>query len=465
MKRILSSLLTLTLLASPSLFAQGSIPAFRNGDKVVLMGDSITHGGHYHSWIWLWYMTHFPDMRIDLVNAGMGGETSEGMLARLEQDVFDREPTYFTLTFGMNDTGYFDVYLSEKKDSLVQDRYEKSIACFHRIEEELAERADFNVVMIGGSPYDETTKALSPGFIGKNDDIAALISEQKAAAERHGWGFVDFNEPMAALTLREQQRDSLFTFCRQDRVHPDADGQMVMAYLFLKAQGMTGLDVADMEIDAGRRKVVRSGNCTVSALSGGKKGIAFNYLARSLPFPLDSVAQNGWANVRSARDAARLVPILDELSREGLTIKGLTPGSYRLRIDGEPIDELTDKELAQGVNLAAYPHTPQYRQASTIMYLNEERLLMERKLVEYRWLNYEYLRDAGLMGADNIEALNFLQERGQNDFFVAISLPYYKAAVDPVVRKTWQDYIDKLVDTIYSINKPRTRRIELERIK
>lgn len=465
MKRILSSLLTLTLLASPSLFAQGSIPPFRNGDKVVLMGDSITHGGHYHSWIWLWYMTHFPDMRIDLVNAGMGGETSEGMLARLEQDVFDCKPTYFTLTFGMNDTGYFDVYQSEKKDSLVLDRHEKSIACFHRIEEELAERADFNVVMIGGSPYDETTKALSPGFIGKNDDIAALISEQKAAAERHGWGFVDFNEPMVALTLREQQRDSLFTFCRQDRVHPDADGQMVMAYLFLKAQGMTGLDVADMEIDAGRRKVIRSGNCTVSALSGGKKGITFNYLARSLPFPLDSVAQNGWANVRSARDAARLVPILDELSRESLTVKGLTPGSYRLRIDGEPIDELTDKELAQGVNLAAYPHTPQYRQASTIMYLNEERLLMERKLVEYRWLNYEYLRDAGLMGADNIEALNFLQERGQNDFFVAISLPYYKAAVDPVVRKTWQDYIDKLVDTIYSINKPKTRRIELERIK
>lgn len=465
MKRILSSLLTLTLLASPSLFAQGSIPAFRNGDKVVLMGDSITHGGHYHSWIWLWYMTHFPDMRIDLVNAGMGGETSEGMLARLEQDVFDLKPTYFTLTFGMNDTGYFDVYLSEKKDSLVRDRYEKSIACFHRIEEELAERADFNVVMIGGSPYDETTKALSPGFIGKNNDIAALIAEQKTAAERHGWGFVDFNEPMVALTRREQQKDSLFTFCRQDRVHPDADGQMVMAYLFLKAQGMTGLDVADIEIDAGRKKVIRSGNCTISALSGGKKGVAFNYLARSLPFPLDSVAQNGWANVRSARDAARLVPILDELSREGLTVKGLTPGSYRLRIDGEPIDELTDKELAQGVNLAAYPHTPQYRQASTLMYLNEERLMMERKLVEYRWLNYEYLRDAGLMGADNIEALNFLQERGQNDFFVAISLPYYKAAVDPVVRKTWQDYIDKLVDTIYSINKPRTRRIELERIK
>jgi hypothetical protein len=99
------------------------------------------------------------------------------------------------------------------------------------------------------------------------------------------------------------------------------------------------------------------------------------------------------------------------------------------------------------------------------MYLNEERLMMERKLVEYRWLNYEYLRDAGLMGADNVEALNYLQERGHNDFFVAISLPYYKAAVDPVVRKTWQDYIDRLVDTIYSVNKPKTRRIELERIK
>ena len=31
---------------------------------MVFVGNSITHGGHYHSFIWLYYMTRFPDKPI-----------------------------------------------------------------------------------------------------------------------------------------------------------------------------------------------------------------------------------------------------------------------------------------------------------------------------------------------------------------------------------------------------------------
>ena len=44
--------------------------------RVVLMGNSITDGGHYHSYIWLYYMTRFPYMDLRVMNAGIGGETA-----------------------------------------------------------------------------------------------------------------------------------------------------------------------------------------------------------------------------------------------------------------------------------------------------------------------------------------------------------------------------------------------------
>ena len=42
---------------------------------------------------------------------------------------------------------------------------------------------------------------------------------------------------MVALNQQYQQKDPTFTLCGSDRIHPDNDGHMVMAYLFLKAQG------------------------------------------------------------------------------------------------------------------------------------------------------------------------------------------------------------------------------------
>jgi hypothetical protein len=37
-----------------------SIEPFKDGDRAVFLGNSITDGGHYHSYIWLYYMTRFP---------------------------------------------------------------------------------------------------------------------------------------------------------------------------------------------------------------------------------------------------------------------------------------------------------------------------------------------------------------------------------------------------------------------
>lgn len=71
-KRFLITIL-LSLLATTS-FAQAPVEPFKNGDRAVFLGNSITDGGHYHSYIWLYYMTRFPYMdNLRIFNAGISG--------------------------------------------------------------------------------------------------------------------------------------------------------------------------------------------------------------------------------------------------------------------------------------------------------------------------------------------------------------------------------------------------------
>lgn len=53
-----------------------TVAPFKDGDRAVFLGNSITDGGHYHSYIWLYYMTRFPYMDLRVMNAGIGGETA-----------------------------------------------------------------------------------------------------------------------------------------------------------------------------------------------------------------------------------------------------------------------------------------------------------------------------------------------------------------------------------------------------
>lgn len=88
--------------------AAQTVAPFKDGDRAVFLGNSITDGGHYHSYIWLYYMTRFPYMDLRVMNAGIGGETAGDMYKRLDGDVFSKRPTVLTVTFGMNDTGYME---------------------------------------------------------------------------------------------------------------------------------------------------------------------------------------------------------------------------------------------------------------------------------------------------------------------------------------------------------------------
>lgn len=48
---------------------------------------------------------HFPNTEFDIVNAGVGGNTSADGLARIEKDVINKKPDIAVVCFGLNDVG------------------------------------------------------------------------------------------------------------------------------------------------------------------------------------------------------------------------------------------------------------------------------------------------------------------------------------------------------------------------
>ena len=457
-------LLSLVYINCDYLQAQTTIPRFEEGERVVFVGNSITHGGHYHSFIWLYYMTRFPDKPITIMNAGIGGESAWDMKDRLDYDVFNRKPTYVTLTFGMNDTGY-DIYMKDDAKELSEQRIAKSLESYREIEERLLAKNKIKKVLIGGSPYDETSRFNNFILRNKNNAILKIIDAQRTSAKKNGWGFVDFNQPMREISRKEQEADSTFTFCRIDRIHPDNDGQMVMAYLFLKAQGLAGDEVSSVSIDAYHSSVITHKNCKISKLKKNGADLTFDYLAYALPYPLDSISRSGWGNKRSQRDAMQLVPFMEEFNQERFQVTNLEKGMYRLTIDNQFIDNLSSEKLANGVNLADYPNTPQYQQAAKIMYLNEERFEVEKRFREYLWTEYSFLKKEGLLFADDQKAIDKLKEYLPKDGFLRMSYDWYIKAMNPEIRGVWSNYIKSLVETIYKINKPVTHKVRLVRVE
>jgi lysophospholipase L1-like esterase len=457
MKKLYSLLVGIGLSAGVS--AQKIAP-FKTGDRIAFVGNSITDGGHYHSYVWLYYMTHYPNRRITCYNVGIGGDDINQIAARIDADALARKPTVLTLTWGMNDTGYFEWYRNDAQE-FIDKRLVGSYATYAALEDKLKKRPEIRKILIGGSPYDETTRFTKKNlYPHKSQALAKVIDHQQESARKNGWGFVDFFHPMDAINKREQLRDSTFSLTPSDRIHPDNNGHLVMAYLFLKAQGLNDNVVADININAADKTVSKAMNCSILNLVSNSKSVSFSYLAKSLPYPLDTIPR-GWGNIKKQSDALKVVPFNDEFNREILTIKHLLNGKYDLLIDGERMGSWSAAEFANGINLAEISTTPQYQQAIQIRELNEERWDIERRLRMYMWMEYDLLKGKGLLYKDNNAAMDTVKKYAVKDIFVNGNKDNYTRARYKNVRDAWQKEMDVLTDQIYAINKPQTHRIEV----
>src|SRR5436190_1548312 len=77
--------------------------ALRDGDRVVVVGDSNTVSGHYVRYLETFVRTRFPQWTTTFRNAGVNGQTATGGLEIIDADVLVWKPTVVIVNYGMND--------------------------------------------------------------------------------------------------------------------------------------------------------------------------------------------------------------------------------------------------------------------------------------------------------------------------------------------------------------------------
>ncbi len=90
---------------------------------IVAFGDSITAGfavrrGFPSFWRER-LQQKFPEAKVEMINSGISGDTSQDGLARLDWAVLSYEPDLITINFGINDA-VLDISLDEFKTNLIK---------------------------------------------------------------------------------------------------------------------------------------------------------------------------------------------------------------------------------------------------------------------------------------------------------------------------------------------------------
>lgn len=210
---------------------------FKDYDRIVFAGDSVTDmgsaqpvgeglndnvGRSYVRIIENMLSAFYPEVRVRVTNAGIGGNTSRDLLERFERDVVALDPDWVSICIGINDVWrQFDT---------------PAMPDYQVMPEEYEENLEKMIAMIPKKV--KGVFILTPYYMEPNraDKMRARMDEYvaicKGLAEKHGFTLVDFQK-----VYEDYCKIRHSSYIAWDRVHPNQVGATLMARAFLKACG------------------------------------------------------------------------------------------------------------------------------------------------------------------------------------------------------------------------------------
>lgn len=311
----------------------------RKGDRLAIIGDSITEQKMYSRMIETYLTVCLPHLEIQTRQLGWSGETAERFLKRMDQDCLRFRPTIATLCYGMNDAKYrpFDF-----NNSLWFANHYGAIA-------DRLQQTGARVIL--GSPgcagkIAKWTKSKAGTLDEHNQHLCALRDLIIEIAGEKRVGFADVFWPMYVAQVEGDAKyssdDDPYEVAGNDGIHPGWSGHTIMAYAFLIAMGLDG-NLATFDVDLDQQ--------TLSASEGhqveGGANSEWALTSERYPFCVSGDPSDDG----SIRSGMTLVPFNEKLNRWTLRVSGLNAPMAMIHW-GDRSKRLTRQELIAGVNLA-----------------------------------------------------------------------------------------------------------------
>lgn len=223
--KALFHLVALLLFNTPFIFSQELL--IKDGQKIGFMGDSITAQGWNHNAGYIKLITKAleeQNITIKPIPAGVGGNKSNQMLARLEKDVLAKGPDWMTLSCGVN-----DVWHGARGVPLEQ--YKKNIQA---ILDKCLEKG-VKVILLTPTMIGETNH---PNWNELNKKLEPYVTFLNELAKTKNLPIADLNKAMKkAVTEMKQHHPNRRVYLTTDGVHMNPLGNMVIARGILKTLG------------------------------------------------------------------------------------------------------------------------------------------------------------------------------------------------------------------------------------
>jgi lysophospholipase L1-like esterase len=204
---------------------------FERGQKVVFIGDSITDAGRrtdpagngsgYFNLVRSFVLARYPELDLDIVNRGIGGDTVRHLQERWESDVIAEQPDWLSVKIGINDV--WRTFDRGGDGAVPIDQYES-------IYRELLARAvdATGTKLIIAEPYIIDADRSNPMRI--QMDEYGLIARKLATA----FGAINIRTQEAYDRVLQTTEPGAWA---DDKIHPGTPGHAVIALEFLKAIG------------------------------------------------------------------------------------------------------------------------------------------------------------------------------------------------------------------------------------
>lgn len=331
------------LLSAPALFAAAQLPP---NARVAIIGDSITEQKLYSKYMEAYLLACTGRKDIHVMQFGWSGETASGFANRAVNDLAAFAPNVATTCYGMNDGGY-----QPWKDSIGQS-YEGNM---RRVVQQLTAAGVKHIVLGSPGAVDSKFFGKRPVFgdkdsaAGYNDTLAHLrdIAQKLAAENKQTFANVH-NAMFDAMPKAKAALGNDYPVCGSDGFHPGPNGQLLMAYAFLKALGVDG-DIGTITVDAKGLTTATAGHKVLSSGAGKAELESTRW-----PFCFDADPKNA----NSTRSITPFAPFNQDLNRLTLKVKNLGAAKAKVTWGAESKD-FSKEQLEAGVNLAAeFPATP-----------------------------------------------------------------------------------------------------------
>lgn len=228
-RHFLSLFLAVSVVAT---VASAAITPFRDGERVVFLGDSITAFNHYIADVQFFMDRQRGERAPYFMNCGTAGDAAGSAVDRIACDLMPMRPERVIVMLGMNDVAY-----DRWKDGKATPQLESAITAYGRNMRVLVDALlarGLKVDLMTPSPFDEySTDLKRPTRPGCNEvGLTRLAAHVRALAAEKNLGLVEVHAPMTAI---EKTHPTGLHYSGADRVHPSLAGNRFLAAAVLTA--------------------------------------------------------------------------------------------------------------------------------------------------------------------------------------------------------------------------------------